>query len=214
MSQTTRADTPGWPMMLALRHSMAALTLLIAALLPATPAKAESDGEFAYRLCGLFHSPVGYPPATDNASFGAGSGCTWKIGDGDVGATATEMSMMAWRDAGQAGIEKAVRDYDDLFEKKLAMIPGHRTKDLAIACDTSGAPAKMVFWGIPSKSNITGYAVCGSILIYGQIHSPPDSDLDAEAVFVEMMKTAAIATSGALAGLPRPPARKKPVRRP
>jgi hypothetical protein len=171
-----------------------ALTMLTLASFAATPAMAESDTVFAYRLCGLFHSPVGYPPASGNASFGAGSGCTWKIGDGDIGTTATEMSIMAWRDAGQAGIEKAVRDYDDLYEK-LAIIPGHRTKHLAIGCDTSGAPAKMVFWGIPSKSNITGYAVCGNILVYGKIHSPPDSDMDTEAVFVEMMKTTARAIS-------------------
>jgi hypothetical protein len=97
--------------------------------------------------------------------------------------------------------------------EKLSIIPGHRTKDLAIACDTSGAPARMVFWGIPSKSNIMGYAVCGTVLVYGEIHSPPDSDMDTEAIFLEMMKTTARATSGATAGLPRAPVRKKPVRR-
>jgi hypothetical protein len=204
MCKTLRVNRSAGSMIKRMREFLTALAVVIAASFSATPAIAESDGEFAYRLCGLFHSPVGFPPATDNASFGAGSGCTWKIGNGDVGTTATEMSMMAWRDAGQAGIEKAVRDYDDLFEKKLAMVPGHRTKDLAIACDTTDAPAKMVFWGIPSKSNIMGYAICGTILVYGQIHSPPDSDLDAEAVFVEMMKTTARATSGATAGSPSP----------
>jgi hypothetical protein len=212
MLQTMPADQSPVSVMPWMRHSLAALTLLIAASLPATPAVAESDSAFAYRLCGLFHSPVGYPPATGNASFGAGSGCTWKIGNGDVGETATEMRMMAWRDAGQAGIAKAVKDYDDMYEK-LSIIPGHRTKDIAIACDTSGAPARMVFWGIPSKSNITGYAVCGTILVYGEIHSPPGSDMDTEAIFLEMMKTTARATSGVTAGLPRAPVRKKPARR-
>jgi hypothetical protein len=194
MFKTLRADRLVVPIMLWMRCFLAVLLILIAASLPTTPALAESEGAFAYRLCGLFHSPVGYPPATDNASFGAGSGCTWKIGNGDVGETATEMRMMAWRDAGQAGIEKAVRDYEDIYEK-LSIIPGHRTNDLAIACDTSGAPARMVFWGIPSKSNIMGYAVCGTVLVYGEIHSPPSSDMDTEAIFLEMMKTTARAIS-------------------
>jgi hypothetical protein len=212
MLQTMPADPSPVSVMLRIRHSLAVLALLIAASLPVTPAVAESETAFAYRLCGLFHSPVGYPPATDNASFGAGSGCVWKIGNGDVGETATEMRMMAWRDTGPGGIAKAVKDFDDLYAK-MVIIPGYRTKDLAIACDTSGAPAKMTFWGIPSKSNIAGYAVCGTILVYGEIHSPPGSDMDTEAIFLEMMKTTARATSGATAGLPRPPVRKKPVRR-
>jgi hypothetical protein len=190
MFKTLRADRLVVPIMLWMRCFLAVLLILITASLPTTPALAESEGAFAYRLCGLFHSPVGYPPATDNASFGAGSGCTWKIGNGDVGETATEMRMMAWRDAGPAAIAKAVRDYDDLYEK-FAIVPGYRTKDLAIACDMTGAPTRMMFWGIPSKSNIMGYAVCGSVLVYGEIHSPPGSDMDTEAVFVEMMKTTA-----------------------
>jgi hypothetical protein len=212
MLQTMRADRSVVSVMPRIRPSLAALALIIAASLPVTPAKAESDSAFAYRLCGLFHSPVGFPPATGNPSFGAGSGCTWKIGNGDVGETATEMRMMAWRDTGPGGIAKAVKDFDDLHSR-FAIIPGYRTKNIAIACDTSGAPAKMVFWGIPSKSNMMGYAVCGTILVYGEIHSPPGSDMDTEAIFLEMMKTTARATSGAAAGLPRPPVRKKPVRR-
>jgi hypothetical protein len=194
MLLTMHADTSPVSMIRRMHQFPAALALMIAASLPATPAQAESESAFAYRLCGLFHSPVGFPPATGNPSFGAGSGCTWKIGNGDVGTTATEMRMMAWRDAGPGGIAKAVNDYDDMYEK-LSIIPGHRTKDIAIACDTSGAPARMVFWGIPSKSNITGYAVCGTVLVYGEIHSPPDSDMDTESVFVEMMKTTAGAIS-------------------
>jgi hypothetical protein len=169
---------------------LAVLVILTFASLLSTPAMAESDSAFAYRLCGKFIAPVGYPPATGDATFGAGSGCTWNIGHGDVGTTATKVQMMAWRDAGQPAIAKAVKDFDDLYEK-MAIVPGYLAKNLAIACDTSGAPAKMTFWGIPSKSNIAGYAVCGKNLVYGEIHSPPNSDMDTEAVFLEMMKTTA-----------------------
>jgi hypothetical protein len=182
--------SPTMPMMLRMRHAVAVLAILFAASLPATPAMAESDSAFAYRLCGLFHSPVGFPPATGHASFGAGSGCTWTIGNGDVGTTATEMRMIAWRDAGPALIKKTVQDFDDLHAK-FASVPGYRRKDIAIACDLTGAPAKMFFWGIPSKSNMMGYAVCGAALVYGEIHSPPDIDMDTEAVFLDMMKTTA-----------------------
>jgi hypothetical protein len=208
MFEAARAVLGSVAMMQRMRRALAALTLLIAASLPATPAMAESETAFACRLCGLFHSPVGFPPATGNASFGAGSGCTWTIGNGDVGTTATEIRMIAWRDAGPALIKKTVQDFDDLHAK-FAIVPGYRRKAIAIACDTAGAPAKMVFWGIPSTSNMMGYAVCGTVLVYGEIHSPPDSKMDTEGVFLATMKT----TAGAATNTPRAPVRKQPARR-
>ncbi len=200
-----------WPAIL----RMLGIALLATSFLGSTqgqaaPAKRLSDMAFAMRVCGIYVAPVGYPPATGDMTFNAGAGCTWTIGSGDVGVTATEIEMLAARDAEPAAIAKWVKGFDDLYEK-FATVPGYKTKKIAITCDTSGAPAKMVFWGIPSKSNIAGYAVCENNLVYGEIHAPPDSNMDTEAVLVDLMKaTARLINSEALPTTPvRPPTRKK-----
>jgi hypothetical protein len=161
------------------------IALLILTPAHAAPAKPMSDTAFAYRLCGLYQDTYGH------ASFaGSGAGCTWGIGHGDVGETSTEIEMLAIRNIGPEKIVETIKGFDDLYAK-FAIVPGYKLKTLAINCDTSGAPAQVVFWGIPSKSNIMGYAVCKNSIVFGEIHSPPDSDIDAEALFIKRMKATA-----------------------
>jgi hypothetical protein len=169
------------------RHGLTVPAIALMMLTPAqaAPAKPMSDTAFAYHLCGLYQDTYGH------ASFGgSGAGCTWGIGHGDVGETATEIAMVAIRNIGPKQITETVKGFDDLYAK-FAMIPGYKIKEIAINCDTTSAPAKLVFWGIPSKSNIMGYAVCNNNIVHGEIHSPPDSDIDAEALFIERMKATA-----------------------
>jgi hypothetical protein len=166
-------------------NMVSVIALLMFTPAQAAPAKPVSDTAFAYHLCGLYQDTYGH------ASFGgSGAGCTWGIGHGDVGETATEIEMLAIRNIGPEQIATTVKGFDDLYAK-FVIVPGYRTKKIAINCDTSGAPAQLVFWGIPSKSNIAGYAVCKNNIVFGEIHSPPDSDIDAEALFIERMKATA-----------------------
>lgn len=160
--------------------------LLGSAQSQAAPAKAESDGAFAARVCKIYVSPVGYPPATGHTSFGAGSGCKWKVGDGDIGTTAIGIEMTAERNASKESIARMTQGFEDLADK-MAIVPGSLVKEWQINCGTIGVSGRVMFWGVPNKSNIFGYAVCGNHILTGSINTPPDSEMDTELVFGQLM---------------------------
>jgi hypothetical protein len=76
---------------------------------------------------------------------------------------------------------------DEAFHN-MRPVPGCRFRTFDTNCDAGSPPAKLVLWGMPSKSNITGYAICGNHILYGEIHTPPNSDLDTEMLFEKLMK--------------------------
>jgi hypothetical protein len=160
---------------------LAALTLVIATSLAPGPAMAEDGLGFAHKVCDLYEAPI------EHATFAAGAGCTWLIGDGDVGTTRTEIVMTTNRNPGAEVIALMTTSMDEAFEN-MRPVPGYKSKIFDTNCDAGSPPAKMVFWGIPSKSNITGYAICGNHILFGEIHTPPNSDLDTEALFEKLMK--------------------------
>lgn len=171
--------------------ALLATAILGSVQIQAAPAKAESDDAFAARVCRIYVSPVGSPRATDNTTFsGAGAGCTWKVGHGDVGTTATEIMMIATRNLNQEKLDQQLVFWKELPEV-MAPAPGFRVKEFQINCNTIGASGKIVFWGMPSTSNIMGYAVCGNNIVHGTIHIPPNSEMDAELVFGQLMNRVA-----------------------
>ena len=181
-----------WPAVFRLLGlALLAIALLGSAQSQAAPAKTLSDGAFAARVCGIYVSPVGSPRATDNMTFaGAGAGCTWKVGHGDVGTTATEIMMVATRNLNKEELDQQLGFWKELPEV-MAAAPGFRVKEFQINCNTIGASGKIVFWGMPSTSNIMGYAVCGNNIVHGTIHTPPDSEMDTELVFGQLMNAVA-----------------------
>lgn len=160
------------------------LTMLAIALLALTPidsAKAEDGIGFAHKVCEIYTAPI------EHATFsGGGAGCTWLIGDGDVGTTRTEIMMNASRNLSKEAFAQQLEFWKPL-PNNMAMSPGFRVKEFQINCNTIGAPGNMVFWGIPSKSNVMGYAVCGNNILHGWIYIPPVSDMDTELLFEKLM---------------------------
>jgi hypothetical protein len=163
-----------------LRSILTAIALLMFASIKAAPAKADDGIGFAHKICGIYEAP------TEHATFSAGAGCTWLIGDGDVGTTRTEIMMIANRNLNKEALDQQIEFFNDL-PKNMAIVPGFRVREFQINCNTIGASGTMVFWGIPSKSNITGYAVCGNHILWGTIHTPPESEMDTELVFQTLM---------------------------
>lgn len=165
--------------------------LLGSAQSQAARAKAESEGAFAARVCQIYVSLVGSPRATDNMTFsGAGAGCTWKVGQGDVGATATEIMMIATRNLNQEELDQQLEFWKELPEV-MASAPGFRIKEFQINCNTFSASGKIVFWGMPNTSNVMGYAVCGNNIVHGTIHTPPDGEMDTELLFRQLVNKVA-----------------------
>jgi hypothetical protein len=160
---------------------LAALALLMVTPLDLAPAQAEDGLGFAHKVCDLYQAPI------ENATFTVGAGCTWLIGDGDVGTTRTQIVMIANRNAGADAIAMLPPTMDDFYQK-MSIIPGFRSKVFNTNCDAGSPPGKMILWGMPSKSNIMGYAICGNHILSGEIHAPPNSDLDTEALFEKLMK--------------------------
>jgi hypothetical protein len=160
---------------------LAALALLMLTPLAPSPAVAEDGLGFAHKVCDLYEAPI------ENATFAAGAGCTWLIGDGDVGTTRTQIVMTANRNPGPEVIALMTASMDEAFEN-MRPVPGYRFNTFDTNCDAGSRPAKMVLWGMPSKSNITGYAICGNHILFGEIHTPPNSDLDTEMLFEKLMK--------------------------
>jgi hypothetical protein len=163
------------------RRTLAALALLMLTPLGPSPAVAEDGLGFAHKVCDLYEAPI------EHATFAAGAGCTWLIGDGDVGTTRTEIVMTANRNAGAEVIALMTASMDEAFEN-MRPVPGYRSRIFDLNCDGGSPSAKMVFWGMPSKSNITGYAICGNHILFGEIHTPPNSDLDTEMLFEKLMR--------------------------
>jgi hypothetical protein len=160
---------------------LAALAVVIATSLVPIPAIAEDSLGFAHKVCDLYEAPI------EHATFAAGAGCTWLIGDGDVGTTRTEIVMTANRNPGAEVIALMTASMDEAFEN-MRPVPGFKSKIFGTNCDAGSPPAKMVFWGMPSTSNITGYAICGNHILFGEIHTPPNSDLDTEMLFEKLIK--------------------------
>jgi hypothetical protein len=158
-------------------------TILLLMLAPVNSAsvRAEDGLGFAHSVCDIFEAPI------EHATFTGGAGCTWLIGDGDVGTTRTEILMTADRNIDNEKIVMLTAVSDDLFAKT-AEVPGYRKKAFVLNCEGDSAPAKMVLWGMPSKSNVMGYAVCGNNFLGGSIHTPPGSDMETEVVFEKLMK--------------------------
>jgi hypothetical protein len=162
-------------------RTLAALALVIATSSVPRPVIAEDGLGFAHKVCDLYEAPI------EHATFAAGAGCTWLIGDGDVGTTRTEIVMTANRNPGPEVIALMTASMDEAFEN-MRPIPGYRFKTFVTNCDAGSPPAKLVLWGMPSKSNITGYAICGNHILFGEIHTPPNSDLDTEMLFEKLIK--------------------------
>jgi hypothetical protein len=155
--------------------------LLLLAPVNAAPAKAEDGLGFAHKVCEIYTAPI------EHATFsGAGAGCTWLIGDGDVGTTRTEIMMNATRNLSKEEFDQQMEFWKPL-PNTMALAPGFRVKEFQVSCNTTGTPGTVIFWGIPSKSNIMGYAVCGNSILHGWIHTPPNSDMDTELVFEKLM---------------------------
>lgn len=159
--------------------ALSAFTLLI--LTPIDAAKAEDGIGFAHKVCDIYAAPI------EHATFsGAGAGCTWLIGDGDIGITRTEIMMIATRNLSRDAFDQQLEFWKPLPEN-MALAPGFRVKEFQINCNTIGASGSLIFWGIPSESNIMGYAVCGNNIVHGTIHRPPSGDMDTELVFEKLM---------------------------
>lgn len=159
--------------------------LLLAAMLlvfaPIDTAKAEDGIGFAHKVCDTYTAPI------EHATFsGAGAGCTWLIGEGDVGTTRTEIMMNATRNLSKEAFDQQMEFWKPL-PNNMALAPGFRMKEFQVKCSTIGAPGVVIFWGIPSKSNIMGYSVCGNSILHGWIHTPPDSEMDTELLFEKLM---------------------------
>jgi hypothetical protein len=160
---------------------LAAIALIAPAFIHTAPTNAEDGLGFAHKVCGIYTAPV------EHATFsGAGEGCTWLIGGGDVGTTRTEIMMNATRNLSKEVFDQQM-DFWKPFPDTMLPLPGFRMKEFQISCNTVGTAGKVIFWGIPSKSNIMGYTVCGNNILHGWIHTPPDSDMDTELVFEKLM---------------------------
>ena len=70
---------------------------------------------------------------------------------------------------------------------KMTIVPGSRVKKWQINYGIIGVSGHVTFWGVPSKSNIWGYAVCGNHIFSGSINAPPDIEMDTELLFEKLM---------------------------
>ena len=163
------------------RLGLATMAFALFLFMPIDSAKAEDGNGFAHKVCDIYTAPI------EHATYsGAGAGCTWLIGEGDVGTTRTEIMMIATRNLNPEEFAQQMEFWRPL-PNNMAPMPGFRVKEFQVACSKIGTPGSLVFWGIPSKSNLMGYAVCGNNIVHGSIHTPPDSEMDTELLFEKLM---------------------------
>jgi hypothetical protein len=164
-----------------LHRILAPMALIASVVIGLAPAKAEDGTGFAHKVCDIYAAPI------EHATFaGAGAGCTWLIGEGDIGTTRTEIMMIATRNLSKEEFAQQIEFWAP-FADNMAEAPGFRVKEFQVACANTGEAGRVVFWGIPSKSNLIGYAVCGNNILHGSIKTPPDSDMDTELLFEQLM---------------------------